>query len=101
MLNNILSHFSSFPACHLLRHICPQTYEVYKDCIGLYAINESTADRLTCLIKDVVIRSGLPLNNCRGQCYDGAANMSGRCSGMTDVTKKFVPPPENFCPRTK
>ena len=25
---------------------------------------------------------GLDLNNCRGQCYDGAANMAGKCKGV-------------------
>ena len=88
--------FLLFQLVICIRHICPQTYEVYKDYIGLYAINESTADRLTCLIKDVVMRSSLPLNNSCGQCCDGAANMSGRCSGMTGVTKKFVPPLKIF-----
>ena len=44
--------------------------------------NETTTDQLTCLIKDVLIRSSLPLNNCCGLCYDGAANMSGRHSGV-------------------
>ena len=37
---------------------------------------------LTKLIKDVLIRSSLLLNRCRGQCYDGAANMSGRRTGV-------------------
>ena len=60
----------------------PQTYEVYEDCIGLYSTNETTVNQLTCLIKDVLTHSSLPLNNCCGQCYDGAANMSGRHSGV-------------------
>ena len=33
------------------------------------------ADSLVSMIKDVPLRMNLQLNNCRGQCYDGAANM--------------------------
>ena len=91
MSNNILSHFFLFQLVICIRHICPQTYEVYEDCIGLYSTNETTADQLTCLIKDVLIRSSLPLNNCRGQCYDGAANMSGRRSGVATQIQKLEP----------
>ena len=59
--------------------------EVCEDCIGLYAteITVTNADHLTIiLIKDVPIHSSLSLNRCRGQCYDGAANMSGKRSGV-------------------
>ncbi len=34
------------------------------------------------LIKDVLLRLGLPINKCRGQCYDGASNMSGSKHGV-------------------
>ena len=37
---------------------------------------------MTQLIKDILIRLSLPLERCRGQCYDGASNMSGRRSGV-------------------
>ena len=39
-----------------------------------YKIN---ADTLVSVIKDVVLHLNLDLHNCRGQCYDGAANMAG------------------------
>ena len=62
--------------------LCPETFEVCEDCIGLYATERTNANRLTKLIKDVLLRSSLLLSRCRGQCYDGAANMSGRRSGV-------------------
>ena len=71
-----------------IRHVCPQTYEVHEDCIGL---NKTNADQLTCLIKDVLSRSNLPLCNCRGKCYDGAANMSGRRTGMATQIQPVEP----------
>ena len=42
-----------------------------------------TSDALVALIKDVLLRMNLKLENCRGQCYDGAGNMSGRISGVS------------------
>ena len=62
--------------------MCPETFEVCEDCIGLYATERTNANRLTKLIKDVLLRSSFLLSCCRGQCYDGAANMSGRRSGV-------------------
>jgi len=32
--------------------------------------------------RDVLIRLDLSFDNCRGQCYDGAGNMSGHLSGV-------------------
>ena len=33
-------------------------------------------------VKDCLTRFSLPLSQCRGQAYDGAANMSGHISGV-------------------
>ena len=74
-----------------IRHVCLQTYKVHEDCIGLYSTNKTNADQLTCLIKDILIRSSLPLCNCRGQCYDGAANMSGRRTGVVTQIQQVEP----------
>ena len=41
-----------------------------------------SADSLVQVIKDVLLRMNLTLNKARGQCYDGAANMSGAKSGV-------------------
>ena len=65
-----------------MRYVCPHTFEVFEDCIGLYTTDRTDADNLTQLIKDVLVRLSLPLERCRGQCYDGASNMSGRRSGV-------------------
>ena len=40
------------------------------------------ADCLVFAIKDALIRLNLKLSCCRGQCYDGASNMSGVKSGV-------------------
>ena len=35
------------------------------------------ADTLVAIIHDVLLRLNLKLENCRGQCYDGASIMQG------------------------
>ena len=49
----------------------------HNEFIGLYTVDSIDAKSLVASIKDVLLRMGLPIQNCRGQCYDGASNMSG------------------------
>ena len=62
--------------------MCAHTHLKSLKTIGLYATDRTDAGNLTQLIKDVLVRLSLPLERCRGQCYDGASNMSGRRSGV-------------------
>lgn len=50
--------------------------------IGLYEVPSITSDSLVHAIKDTLIRFNLKLSDCRGQCYDGASNMSGIRNGV-------------------
>ena len=54
----------------------------HEDFIGLYEVGSITADSLVHAIKDVLIRMNVKLSECRGQCYDGASNMSGSRNGV-------------------
>ena len=62
--------------------------------IGLYAMDAIDANSLAFSIKDVLLRMTLPLSNCRGQCYDGASNMSGAKNGvakqLSDIEKRAL-----------
>ena len=53
-----------------------QNLHDHKNFIGLYQVNGITADTLTDSIKDVLLQLQIDLSMCRGQCYDGASNMS-------------------------
>ena len=64
-----------------------QNLKEHEDFIGLYQVDSITADCLLSSIKDVLLRMNLKLSNCRGQCYDGASNMSGSRNG---VAKKIL-----------
>ena len=43
---------------------------------------ELEAGMITATIEDILLRLNLRIDNCRGQCYDGASNMSGAKSGV-------------------
>jgi hypothetical protein len=49
---------------------------------GYYETAATYAKTLLQTIKDVILRSSLPITDCRGQCYDGAMNMSGHRAGV-------------------
>ena len=58
----------------------------HEEVLGLYNVGTKEADSLFKAILDVLkqslVRAGLPLNQCQGQCYDGASNMSGSKRGV-------------------
>jgi hypothetical protein len=58
------------------------SFDVHEDFVGLYNTSATDSATLTALIKDVLLRSNMQIEKCRGQCYDGAANMSGGISGV-------------------
>lgn len=52
-----------------------------EDFIGLQPLNNTTADTIVNVIKDVLLRMNLRISDSRGQCYDGDATMSGAENG--------------------
>lgn len=50
--------------------------EVHEEFIGLYAIPDITADTIVAALRDCVLRLNLNWSRCRGQCFDGASNMT-------------------------
>ena len=50
--------------------------------LGLYQLPNIEASMLISMIKDSLIRFNLSITKIRGQCYDGASNMSGKRSGV-------------------
>ena len=59
-----------------------QDLQDHEDFIGHYEVGSIKADCLTEAIKDTLLRIGLKLSECRGQCYDGGTNMSGIRNGV-------------------
>ena len=56
--------------------------------LGLHSTDSTNADALVSIIQDSLIRLDLSMESLRGQCYDGAANMSGRATGVQAQMKK-------------
>lgn len=71
-----------------------QHLTVHENFIGLYVIPNISADTILTVVKDTLVRLNLGLSRCRGQCYDGASNMSGCRSGIakqiTDIESRAI-----------
>ena len=59
-----------------IRWVQLDNLDVHEDFIGLYHIDDTSANTLVATIKDCLLRMNLKINRCRGQCYDGAAAMA-------------------------
>lgn len=73
------SHKEQLSIC--LRYV-DSNLEPVEEFIGLYDTADTTGETLSNILLDVLMRLGLPIGNIRGQCYDGAANMSGVIKGV-------------------
>ncbi|XP_048583324.1 zinc finger MYM-type protein 1-like [Nematostella vectensis] len=62
-----------------------------EDFIGFYHIPDISSDTIVSALKDALTRSDIPLKSCRGQCYDGAGNMSGVKNGAATKIQAEVP----------
>ena len=63
-----------------------QDFVIHEDLIGMIHVVHTDAESLYLAIRDVLLRCGLPISQCRGQGYDGAAAMMGHLRG---VAKRF------------
>jgi hypothetical protein len=66
---------------HVHSDVCGKVH-VYEDFVGFVAVANTTGEMLASTILSRVAELGLDMQNCRGQGYDGASNMSGRISGV-------------------
>ena len=56
--------------------------EVEELYFGFYQTSVTSSDVLYAIVQDVLLRSQFSIKKCRGQCYDGAANVSGHVTGL-------------------
>ena len=61
--------------------------EAHEDFVGLHSLSRTTADSIVQVLKDVLLRMNLDVKDSRGQCYGGAATMSGKASGVATQFK--------------
>ena len=58
------------------------SFTAHEEIVGLYSLESTSAEAIVSTIKYVLLRMNLRIDMCRGQCYDGASNMSGSRSGV-------------------
>lgn len=68
-----------------------ENLEVEEVFVGFYATADTRARTLFSILKDVLCRFNLRIENCRGQCYDGAANVSGKSGGLQALVQEIEP----------
>ncbi|XP_071847676.1 zinc finger MYM-type protein 1-like [Apostichopus japonicus] len=66
-------------------------FDVREEFLGLYELSSTTGSTLCSMLKDVLIRYQLPIENLRAQTYDGASNMAGKYRGCQAEVKKLQP----------
>lgn len=59
-----------------------ENFSINEVFLGFYVTDSTKSDALFNCLMDVLRRFDLPVENLRGQCYDGAKNMSGHISGL-------------------
>ena len=66
-------------------------YEIFEEPIGLVQLTKTDSATIFATLKDVLVCCILPISMCKGQAYDGAANMSGRIRGVATRFKEEEP----------
>ena len=62
-----------------------------EDFLGYYELPNIKSDTIVVVIRDCLTRFELPIQNLRGQNYDGASNMMGKRSGVAQQILKDQP----------
>lgn len=63
----------------------------HEEFIGLHSLESTTAQSITRTIEDILLPLSLQLENCRGQCYDGANAMAGCRTGVATTLLQKEP----------
>ena len=70
-----------------------EIFNIYEDSTytRFYELENIKSDTIVSAIRDVLLRTQISLDNCRGQCYDGASNMFGKKSGVAKQIPNIQP----------
>lgn len=63
----------------------------HEEFIGVYDMDSTTAENITRVIQDILLRLSLQMSSCRGQCYDGAGCMAGCRTGVATTIQQQEP----------
>lgn len=74
-----------------LRTVDKESFEIEEYFIGFYETPKTDSNTLFNILKDILCRLELNIHNIRGQCFDGASNVSGVHKGLQARTKEIEP----------
>ena len=63
----------------------------HEEFMGLYEVDSIKSSTLSTILKDTLVRFNLPVSKVRGQCFDGASNMSGIRHGVASIIQNEQP----------
>ena len=63
----------------------------HEDFVGLFALENTTAKTMVATVKQAMAEMDIPMDQCTGQCYDGASAMSGKRNGVSAEILKENP----------
>lgn len=71
--------------------IVSEEFMVSEIFMGFYQTDDTRSESLFRIIQDVLIRLNLDISKVRGQCFDGARNVSGKLSGLQARIRDIEP----------
>ena len=77
--------------CICMRYVDDSDLSVREDFLGFHNIVGTTAVELYKILTKTIKTLGLDMENCRGQAYDGASNVSGHVSGLQTLVRNHHP----------
>lgn len=77
--------------CICLRYVNQATSTIVESFVGMVELEDLTGKTIAETIKRYLAKIGLDIANCRGQGYDGAANMSSSNVGVQKIIKDSAP----------
>ena len=70
---------------------CDSQLEIHELFTGFHELEHQDAETLFKIVNDILLRFNVDLNNCSGQCYDGAANVAGSLNGLQSRIREAEP----------
>jgi Domain of unknown function (DUF4371) len=71
--------------------ICNEELEVHEMFISFCDLQQQDAETLFNTVKQVLNNNKVEISNCRGQCFDGAANVAGHLNGLQAKIRDVEP----------
>ena len=68
-----------------------EQFEAREEFIGLHKVDQIDSDAIAAVLKDTLLKINFKIENCRDQCYDGAANMTGAKKGVATQLRQTEP----------